>query len=97
MLVRSKSHPSDPVTELGLDPTADFGMFYLTQFQGGFAGRWCTQCLAQDLPDPLNSLEIDGTVLPSYVFIHDGPRVFRFFTRKKRSVNCYDLWILNAA
>ena len=48
-----------------------------------------TQCLAQDLPDPLNSLEIDGTVLPSYVFIHDGPRVFRYYTPKEESVKLF--------
>ena len=44
---------------------------------------------AQDLPDPLNSLEIDGTVLPSYVFIHDGPRVFRYYTPKEESVKLF--------
>ncbi|MBO2007295.1 hypothetical protein J4732_19800 [Serratia marcescens] len=48
-----------------------------------------TQCPAQDLPDPLNSLEIDGTVLPSYVFIHDGPRVFRYYTPKEESVKLF--------
>jgi len=32
------------------------------------------QCLAHDLPDPLEPLEIDGTQLPRYIFIHGGPR-----------------------
>ncbi|MGC6746128.1 hypothetical protein ACP0HM_25850 [Escherichia coli] len=42
------------------------------------------QCLAHDLPDPLEPLEIDGTLLPRYVFIHGGPRVFTYYTPKRR-------------
>ncbi len=41
------------------------------------------QCLAHDLPDPLEPLEIDGALLPRYVFIHGGPRVFTYYTPKK--------------
>lgn len=48
--------------------------------------------------DPLNALEIDGTVLPSYVFIHDGPRVFRYYTPKRVSKSCSTTtWICIAA
>ena len=44
------------------------------------------QCLAHDLPDPLEPLEIDGTLLPRYVFIHGGPRVFTYYTPKEESI-----------
>jgi glycerol-3-phosphate O-acyltransferase len=39
-------------------------------------------------PDPLEPLEIDGALLPRYVFIHGGPRVFTYYTPKEaRSVS----------
>ena len=82
LLVRSKVIPSDPVTELGLDPSRPI-LYVLPYNSKADLLTLRPQCLAQDLPDPLNSLEIDGTVLPSYVFIHDGPRVFRYYTPKE--------------
>ncbi len=47
------------------------------------------RCLAQDLPDPLDDNEIDGTILPRYVFIDDGPRVFRYYAPKQESVKLF--------
>ncbi len=47
------------------------------------------QCLAHDLPDPLEPLEIDGTLLPRYVFIHGGPRVFTYYTPKEESIKLF--------
>lgn len=88
LLVRSKVIPSDPVTELGLDPSRPI-LYVLPYNSKADLLTLRTQCLAQDLPDPLNSLEIDGTVLPSYVFIHDGPRVFRYYTPKEESVKLF--------
>jgi glycerol-3-phosphate acyltransferase (EC 2.3.1.15) len=48
-----------------------------------------TQCLKHDLPDPLAPLEIDGTLLPRHVFIHDGPRVFPYFVANPESVKLF--------
>ncbi|WP_313158990.1 glycerol-3-phosphate 1-O-acyltransferase PlsB, partial [Mixta calida] len=47
------------------------------------------QCLAHDLPDPLEPLEIDGALLPRHVFIHDGPRVFPYFVPNQESVKLF--------
>jgi glycerol-3-phosphate O-acyltransferase len=47
------------------------------------------QCLAHNLPDPLEPLEIDGAVLPRYVFIHGGPRVFTYYTPKEESIKLF--------
>ncbi|KGQ11086.1 Glycerol-3-phosphate acyltransferase [Beauveria bassiana D1-5] len=47
------------------------------------------QCLDHDLPDPLEPLEIDGVLLPRYVFIHGGPRVFTYYTPKEESVKLF--------
>lgn len=88
LLVRSKVIPSDPVAELGLDPSRPI-LYVLPYNSKADLLTLRTQCLAQDLPDPLNALEIDGTVLPSYVFIHDGPRVFRYYTPKEESVKLF--------
>ncbi len=88
LLVRSKVIPSDPVTELGLDPSRPI-LYVLPYNSKADLLTLRTQCLAQDLPDPLNPLEIDGTVLPSHVFIHDGPRVFRYYTPKEESVKLF--------
>ncbi len=47
------------------------------------------QCPAHDLPDPLEPLEIDGALLPRYVFIHGGPRVFTYYTPKEESIKLF--------
>ncbi|PPS59093.1 hypothetical protein CRX72_06625 [Pantoea sp. BRM17] len=47
------------------------------------------QCLRLDLPDPLAPLEIDGTLLPRHVFIHDGPRVFPYYVANPESVKLF--------
>lgn len=44
---------------------------------------------AHDLPDPLEPLEIDGALLPRYVFIHGGPRVFTYYTPKEESIKLF--------
>ncbi len=45
------------------------------------------QCLAHDLPDPLEPLEIDGALLPRYVFPSTvGPRVFTYYHAKEESI-----------
>jgi glycerol-3-phosphate O-acyltransferase len=38
--------------------------------------------------DPLEPLEVDGALLPRYVFIHGGPRVFTYYTPKKSPSSC---------
>lgn len=88
LLVRSKVIPSDPVRELGLDPSRPI-LYVLPYNSKTDLLTLRTQCLEQDLPDPLDLLEIDGAVLPSHVFIHDGPRLFRYYTPKEESVKLF--------
>jgi len=75
LLVKSKVIPTDPVTELRLDPTRPI-LYVLPYHSKADLLTLRTQCLAQNLPDPLIPLEIDGVQLPSHVFIAEGPRVF---------------------
>ncbi len=40
------------------------------------------QCLAR-LPDHAGPLKFDGALLPRYVFIHGGPRVFTYYAKRR--------------
>lgn len=88
VLVKSKSIPADPQAELGLDTTRPI-MYVLPYNSKADLLTLRAQCLAHDLPDPLEPLEIDGAVLPRYVFIHGGPRVFTYYTPKEESIKLF--------
>ncbi|QGY27646.1 glycerol-3-phosphate 1-O-acyltransferase PlsB [Pantoea cypripedii] len=88
ILVKSKAIPSDPVSEHGLDPTRPI-LYVLPYDSKADLLTLRSQCLKHDLPDPLTPLEIDGTLLPRYVFIHDGPRVFPYFVPNLESVKLF--------
>ncbi len=88
LLVRSKSIPKDPVSELGLDTSRPI-LYVLPYHSKADLLTMRGQCLAQGLPDPFTPLEIDGHSLPSYVFINDGPRVFRYYAPKQESVKLF--------
>lgn len=88
LLVRSKAIPNDPVEELGLDPTQPI-MYVLPYHSMADLMTVRAQCLAHDLPDPLEPLEIDGYQLPRYVFIDNGPRVFRYYAPKQESIKIF--------
>ena len=88
VLVKRKSIPADPQAELGLDPTRPI-MYVLPYNSKADLLTLRAQCLAHNLPDPLEPLEIDGAVLPRYVFIHGGPRVFTYYTPKEESIKLF--------
>ena len=85
VLVKSKSIPAEPAQELGLDTSRPV-MYVLPYNSKADLLTLRAQCLAHDLPDPLEPLEIDGALLPRYVFIHGGPRVFTYYTPKEESI-----------
>lgn len=88
VLVKSKSIPAEPVVETGLDTSRPI-MYVLPYDSKADLIALRNQCHKHDLPDPLEPLEIDGTVLPRYVFIHDGPRVFPYFVPNLQSVKLF--------
>ncbi len=88
ILVKSKSIPANPAPELGLDTSRPI-MYVLPYNSKADLLTLRAQCLAHDLPDPLEPLEIDGTLLPRYVFIHGGPRVFTYYTPKEESIKLF--------
>jgi len=87
-LVKSKVIPTDPISEHGIDPTRPV-MYVLPYDSKADLLTLRAQCLNHDLPDPLAPLEIDGTLLPRHVFIHDGPRVFPYFVANPESVKLF--------
>ncbi|MDF3008266.1 MAG: glycerol-3-phosphate 1-O-acyltransferase, partial [Enterobacter kobei] len=87
-LVKSKSIPAEPAQELGLDTSRPI-MYVLPYNSKADLLTLRAQCLANDLPDPLEPLEIDGTLLPRYIFIHSGPRVFTWYTPKEESIKLF--------
>ncbi|TDB48132.1 glycerol-3-phosphate 1-O-acyltransferase PlsB [Photorhabdus luminescens] len=92
ILVKSKLIPTDPITELRLDTTRPI-LYVLPYHSKADLLALRQQCLEQDLPDPLNSLEIGDTELPSYVFIDNGPRVFRYCAPKQESVKIFHAYL----
>ncbi|MTD41331.1 glycerol-3-phosphate 1-O-acyltransferase PlsB [Erwinia sp. CPCC 100877] len=88
ILVKSKSIPADPCAELGLDTSRPI-MYVLPYNSKADLLTLRASCLAHDLPDPLEPLEMDGVVLPRYVFAHDGPRVFTYYTPKEGSIKLF--------
>ena len=88
VLVKSKSIPADPCAELGLDISRPI-MYVLPYNSKADLLTLREQCLAHNLPDPLEPLEVDGTLLPRHVFIHGGPRVFTYYTPKEESIKVF--------
>lgn len=88
VLVKSKSVPAEPAQELELDTSRPI-MYVLPYNSKTDLLTLRAQCLAHDLPDPLEPLEIDGALLPRYIFIHSGPRVFRWYTPKEESIRLF--------
>ncbi|NDL65174.1 glycerol-3-phosphate 1-O-acyltransferase PlsB [Acerihabitans arboris] len=88
LLVRSKAIPANPRQEAGLDPLRPM-MYVLPYNSKADLLTLRAQCLQLGLADPLIPLDIDGVILPRYVFIHDGPRVFRYFSEKLESVKLF--------
>lgn len=88
VLVKSKSVPADPCAELGLDTSRPI-MYVLPYNSKTDLLTLRNRCLAHDLPDPLEPLEIDGHILQRYVFAHSGPRVFTYYIPKEESIKLF--------
>ncbi|EHD23222.1 MULTISPECIES: glycerol-3-phosphate 1-O-acyltransferase PlsB [Brenneria] len=88
LLVKSKVIPTDPVAELRLDPSRPV-LYVLPYNSQADLLTLRAKCQALGLPDPLQPVDIGGVRLPSHVFINDGPRVFRYYVPKQKSVKLF--------
>ncbi|MFP1756160.1 glycerol-3-phosphate 1-O-acyltransferase PlsB [Lonsdalea quercina] len=88
LLVKSKVIPLDPIAELDIDPTRP--IFYVLPYNSKADLLTLREkCLALGLQDPLEPLIVDGEALPSYVFVNNGPRVFRYYVPKEKSIKLF--------
>ncbi|MCR3756057.1 MAG: glycerol-3-phosphate 1-O-acyltransferase [Sodalis sp. Psp] len=85
-LVRSKVIPIEPRARTDLDFRQPMIMYVLPYNSKADLLTLRMQCLKQGLPDPLAPLHIHGVTLPRYVFIHDGPRILTWHSKKPQSV-----------
>ncbi|MEX9611231.1 glycerol-3-phosphate 1-O-acyltransferase PlsB [Providencia manganoxydans] len=94
LLVKSKLIPTDPISELELDTTRPT-LYVLPYHSKSDLLTLRHQCLSIGLPDPLVDNDINGTKLPAYVFIDDGPRVFRYYSPdpRKESVKIFHAYL----
>ncbi len=88
LLVKSKIIPVDPATELDIDLSRPV-LYVLPYHSMADLLTLRKQCLIQDLPDPLVSLEIDGRILPGYVYIDRGHRVFNHDAPEENSIRIF--------
>lgn len=94
LLVKSKLIPADPIKELCLDMTLPF-LYVLPYHSKTDLLTLRQQCRSIGLPDPLAPIEIDEIKLPAYVFIDDGPRIFRYYSPdpRKDSVKTFTVYL----
>ncbi len=75
ILVKTNSIPSDPIGQLRLD--VDRPLIYVLPFLSNTDLLTLRKnCLKQGLPDPLVPLDINGKILPRFVSVSQGNRVF---------------------
>lgn len=76
LLVKSHSIPTEPVQELGLNLNQPF-VYVLPYTSQTDLLVLQKNCLALNLPDPLQYNEVNGQLLPRYVFLDEGRRFFK--------------------
>lgn len=76
LLVKSHSIPTEPVQELGLNLNQPF-VYVLPYTSQTDLLVLQKNCLALNLPDPLQHNEVNGQLLPRYVFLDEGRRFFK--------------------
>lgn len=82
LLVKSRAIPTDPVNELdlNLEQPIVYVLPYTSQTDLLILQK---NCLALNLPDPLQDNVIDGHALPRFVFLDEGRR---FLNQKGQKV-----------
>lgn len=76
VLVKSRAIPTNPVNELelNLEQPIVYVLPYTSQTDLLILQK---NCLALNLPDPLQNNEIDGQSLPRFIFLDEGRRFFK--------------------
>lgn len=88
LLVKSRSIPTNPIDELSLNITQPivYILPYTSQTDLLILQK---NCLALNLPDPLQMNEISGQKLPRYIFLDEGRRFFKSKGAKSETENIF--------
>lgn len=75
LFVKSKPIPIDPITELDLDTNRP--ILYVLPYNSQIDLMVVRSlCLRYDLPDPLKGIDINGKIVPAFIYIDKGPGFF---------------------
>lgn len=85
LFVKSKPIPADPVSELGLD--TDKPILYVLPYNSKIDLMVVRSlCSKFGLPDPLEGIDINGNMVPAYIFIDKGPGIFASNKQKTKTI-----------
>ncbi|OCG36436.1 glycerol-3-phosphate 1-O-acyltransferase PlsB [Gilliamella sp. Gris1-4] len=85
LFVKSKPIPTDPITELDLDTNKP--ILYVLPYNSQIDLMVVRSlCLQYSLPDPLVGIDINGKVIPAYIYIDKGPGIFASNQQKSKAI-----------
>ncbi|MDF7667029.1 glycerol-3-phosphate 1-O-acyltransferase PlsB [Orbaceae bacterium ESL0727] len=85
LFVKSKPIPTDPITELNIDPHRP--ILYVLPYNSIIDVMVVRSlCLKYHFPDPLNAIHVSGVTLPAFVYIDKGPGMFASNKQKQKSI-----------
>lgn len=85
LFVKSKPIPTDPITELNLDSSKP--ILYVLPYNSQIDLMVVRSlCLKYHLPDPLTGIEINGKIVPSYIYIDKGPGIFASYRQQTKAI-----------
>ncbi|OCL17064.1 glycerol-3-phosphate 1-O-acyltransferase PlsB [Gilliamella sp. wkB171] len=85
LFVKSKPIPTDPITELGLDTHRP--VLYVLPYNSQIDLMVVQSlCLQYKLPDPLDSIEVNGKTVPAYIYIDKGPGIFASNRQQNKTI-----------
>lgn len=85
LFVKSKPIPTDPITELGLDTHRP--VLYVLPYNSQIDLMVVRSlCLHYKLPDPLDSIEVNGKTVPAYIYIDKGPGIFASNRQQNKTI-----------
>ncbi|OCG72088.1 glycerol-3-phosphate 1-O-acyltransferase [Gilliamella sp. Occ3-1] len=85
LFVKSKPIPTDPITELNLDTNKP--VLYVLPYNSQIDLMVIRSlCLQYNLPDPLVGIDINGKVIPAYIYIDKKPGIFASNQQKNKTI-----------
>ncbi|OCG01675.1 glycerol-3-phosphate 1-O-acyltransferase PlsB [Gilliamella sp. wkB112] len=85
LFIKSKPIPTDPITELELDTNRP--ILYVLPYNSNIDLMVVRSlCLRYDLPDPLAGININGKLVPGFIYIDKGPGIFASKRQQKKAI-----------